>query len=263
MLKKILAMAVMVTAFAWQGCEKETVDEPVDCNANPVQVQLTSVEDSECGANNGTITVSATGGDGNYKYTLDDGQLQASGVFSGLGAGMYELTATDGNNCSSMMEIEVQNSEGLNIDVALTDAGGCGALQGGVTVTAVDGAEPYQYKLGDGPFSATNTFTGLGHGEYDLTVRDATGCEVNQTLRVRSGVSFATSISPIIKTKCAISGCHGGTQAPDFRVFKNIHDNAAQVKTLTGNGTMPQEGSLTQEEINLIACWVDDGALEN
>lgn len=262
MLKKIMAMAVIVTAFAWQGCEKETVDEPVDCNANPVQAQLTSVQFSNCGATDGEVTVSATGGDGKYKYSLDGGTSQQSGVFSGLGAGTYEVTVTDGNNCSSTMEVEVANLEGLNIDVALTDAG-CKTTQGGVTVTAFDGEEPYQYKLGDGAFGSANTFSTLASGEYHLTVRDATGCEVNQTLRVRSGVSFETSISPIIQNKCAISGCHNGTQAPDFRVFKNIQDNAAQVKTLTGNRTMPQKGSLTQNEIDLIACWVDDGALQN
>lgn len=255
-------MAVIVAAFAWQGCEKEKVDEPVDCNANPVQIQLTSVEDSNCGATDGEITVSATGGNGEYKYALDGGTAQASGVFSGLGAGTYELTATDANNCSSAMEVEVQNAAGLNIDVALTDAG-CKTTQGGVTVTAFEGQEPYEFKLGNAAFGPTNTFSGLASGEYNLTVRDATGCEVNQTLHVRSGVSFETSISPIIKNKCAVSGCHNGTQAPDFRVFKNIHDNAAQVKTLTGNRTMPQQGSLTQNEIDLIACWVDDGALQN
>lgn len=262
MMRKVMAMVIIVIAFAWQGCEKETVDEPVDCNANPVQVQLTSVKNSNCGASDGEVTVSATGGNGKYKYALDGGTVQESGVFSALGAGAYEVMVTDGNNCSSTMMVEVANLEGLNIDVALTDAG-CKSAQGGVTVTAFDGEEPYEFKLGDAAFTSTNTFSGLTSGEYDLTVRDATGCEVNQTLRVRSGVSFATSISPIIKNKCAISGCHNGTQAPDFRVFKNIHDNAAQVKTLTGNRTMPQEGSLTQEEINLIACWVDDGALEN
>lgn len=258
-----MAIAVMVTAIAWQGCEKETVDEPVDCNVNPVQVQLVSVEDASCGASNGKVTLGATGGNGEYKFTLGDRAAQESAAFSDLGAGTYEVTATDGNSCTSTMEVSVKNSEGLNIEVALTNAGGCGATQGGATITAFDGTEPYEYRLADGSFVATNSFSGLSAGEYDLTVRDATGCEVNQTLRVLSGVSFSASISPLIKNKCAISGCHNGTQFPDFRVFKNVHDNAAKIKTLTGDGTMPQEGSLTQEEINLIACWVDDGALEN
>lgn len=263
MWKRIMAIAMTVTAIAWQGCEKETIEEPVDCNANPVAVQLVSVEDASCNASDGKVTLNATGGNGAYKYALGDGAAQESAVFSNLGAGTYEVTATDGNNCSSTMEVSVKNRDGLNIAVALKDAGGCGAAQGGATITAFDGAEPYEYRLGDGSFVTTNSFAGLSAGEYALTVRDATGCEVNQTLRVLSGVSFTASISPIIKNKCAISGCHNGTQFPDFRVFKNIHDNAGQVKTLTGNGTMPQQGSLTQDEINLIACWVDDGAPEN
>lgn len=262
MFRKIIATAVIVTAFAWQGCEEETVDEPVDCNVNPVEVQLSSVEHSNCGATDGEVTLSATGGNGKYKFAIDGGTAQESGVFAGLGAGTYEVTATDGNNCSSTMEVEVLNMEGLNIDVESADSG-CKTTQGGVTVTAFDGNEPYAYKLGDAAFSTSNTFSGLGSGDYPLTVRDASGCEVNQTVKVRSGVSFDASISPIIENKCAVSGCHNGSQAPDLRVFKNIHDNAGTIKTVTGNGSMPQNGTLTQNEKDLIACWVDDGALDN
>ena len=258
---RVLIISVLTILFS--GCEKETIDEPVDCNANPVELELVSTEDSNCSSDDGEVEVNARGGNGQYKYSLDNGAPQESATFSGLDAGTYEITAVDGNNCSATLEVAVKNRDGLNIDVQVDDSGGCGASQGTVTVSAFDGVEPYTYKLNDGSFGSDNTFTGLARGEYDLIVQDAGGCQVTQTLRVQSGVSFANSISPIIEAKCAISGCHNGTQFPDFRVFKNIHDNAANVKTLTGNGTMPQNGSLTQEEINLIACWVDDGAPQN
>jgi hypothetical protein len=94
-------------------------------------------------------------------------------------------------------------------------------------------------------------------------VKDASGCEIEQTVRITSGIGYAASIAPIIQNNCAVSGCHSGTQAPDFRVFKNIQDNAAQIKVLTGNKTMPQNGTLSQSQIDMIACWVDDGAPAN
>jgi hypothetical protein len=110
---------------------------------------------------------------------------------------------------------------------------------------------------------AGNTFSGLPRGDYTVVVGDDTGCEVSQVVRVTSGVSFSGTLAKIIEKNCAISGCHAGSQFPDFRVFKNIHDNALQIKKLTGDHTMPQQGSLTQAEINTIACWVDDGAANN
>jgi len=79
-----------------------------------------------------------------------------------------------------------------------------------------------------------------------------------------SGVSFSASISPIISTNCALPQCHGGSPfLPDFREFSIIQSKAAKIRTRTQNRSMPQIGSLTQQEIDLIACWVDDGALDN
>ena len=253
---------ITISVYAFAACEKETVDEPVDCNANPVGVELISTTDSNCATDDGEIEVEGTGGNGSYKYSLDGGAAQTSPIFSGLAVGLYEVTATDGNNCSGTLEVEVRNREGLNISVAV-QASGCKKSEGSLTVTAVDGPGPYTYKLDNGTFASTNTFTGLPSGEYAVTARDAGGCEVTQNLRVGSGVSFETSVSTIISTKCAVSGCHNGSQAPDLRTFTNIHANAANIKTLTANGTMPVNGTLTQEQKDLIACWVDDGALQN
>ena len=260
MWKKIIVIAL--TAYAAAGCEKETVEEPVDCNANPVEVELISTTDSNCATDDGEIEVAGTGGDGSYKYSLEGGAPQSSPTFSGLAAGLYEITVTDGNNCEGILEVEVRNREGLNISVD-AQGSGCKKSEGSLTITAVDGPEPYTYKLNNGAFGTANTFTGLASGEYAVTVRDAGGCEVTQTLDVTSGVSFATSVSPIIETKCAVSGCHNGTQAPDLRTFSSIHANAANIKTLTANGSMPMNGTLTQEQKDLIACWVDDGAPQN
>lgn len=254
---------ILMLTVLFSGCEKETIEEPVDCNNNPVELQLVSSEDSNCASDDGRVEVAATGGNGQFKYKLGDGAPQSSAVFSDLGAGTYEISAIDGNNCSATLEVAVKNRDGLNIDVQVDDSGGCGVSEGAITITAFDGVEPYAYKLNDGSFGSANNFTGLPHGEYDLIVQDAGGCEVSQPVKVLSGVSFAASVSPIIEGNCAISGCHNGSQSPDLRVFKNIHDNAAKVKTVTGNGSMPQNGTLTQEEIDLIACWVDDGAPEN
>ena len=80
---------------------------------------------------------------------------------------------------------------------------------------------------------------------------------------IPTGVSFTASVAPIITASCSTIDCHGGSQSPDFRVFENIRNNASKIKEFTESGFMPQSGSLTPEEINLIGCWVDDGALDN
>jgi hypothetical protein len=80
-------------------------------------------------------------------------------------------------------------------------------------------------------------------------------------------VSFSNNIAPLISGNCAISGCHvDGLQLPTLENYQQISQNAQAIKTKTGNGTMPPAGSgksLTLEEINQIACWVESGAQDN
>lgn len=249
-------------SVTWQGCEKETVDGPVDCTKNPVVLELVSATDADCALNDGRIEVEASGGSGTYMFMLNDGAEQSSPVFEALGAGVYEITAKDKNNCTTTLEATVNSSSGMTATAEATDSG-CKSSNATVTVNADNGTPPYQYKLGTGSFSETNSFSNLSAGDYTVVIKDATGCEISRKVDVKSGISYSQTISGIIETKCAISGCHNGSQAPDFRNFTNIRNNASQIKTLTGNGTMPQEGSLTQEQIAQLACWVDDGAPQN
>lgn len=75
-------------------------------------------------------------------------------------------------------------------------------------------------------------------------------------------ISFVTDIQPIINNKCI--SCHNGSQPiPDFRTYQVIKNNAAKVKQLTASRVMPQTGTLTDAQIKLIGCWVDDGAPDN
>jgi len=74
-------------------------------------------------------------------------------------------------------------------------------------------------------------------------------------------VTFNDTILPIISTYCAISGCHvPGTGRQNFLVNNTIKDNAEEMKERTQIRDMPRRGSLTQKQIDQIACWVDNGA---
>lgn len=84
-------------------------------------------------------------------------------------------------------------------------------------------------------------------------------------------ITFSADIRPIILTKCAILDCHNGDMGPDLNWtnFDQFHARAASglVKYRVTNRIMPPSfstaGPLSQEEINAIACWSDQGALNN
>lgn len=244
------------------GCATDDLNPPMDCSVEGPGLEVTEVGEADCGESTGFITVAATGGSGTYEYSLNGGEFGAEPRFESLPTGSYTIVVRDENGCEASVSQNVSNKEGVNITLTTTEAG-CGTTMGEISVTPVGGEGPYVYSVDDGPFQDEPTFSNLAAGEYVVTVRDATDCESSQSVRVNSGVSFAADIQPIITNSCAINDCHNGNQFPDFRVFKNIKDNAANVKKLTGDGTMPDEGSITQAQIDAIACWVDDGAIQN
>lgn len=244
------------------GCTSDDLRPPVDCETEGPVIQVTESGDADCNEQNGFVDVQATGGVGDYQYSVDGGAPQSETLFEGLGAGTHTATVMDESGCIGTISFNISNKEGVNLALAAT-AAGCGDADGTITVTPEGGEGPYVFSIDDGEFQDASEFTNLSPGEYVVTVRDQTNCQSSQTVRVSSGISFATSIQPIITSSCAINDCHNGNQFPDFRVFKNIHENAANIKKLTGDRTMPDEGSLTQSQIDEIACWVDDGALQN
>ncbi len=83
--------------------------------------------------------------------------------------------------------------------------------------------------------------------------------------------SFAADVKPIIETKCAISGCHNGDLGAEvnWTNFEEFQKRATSglVKFRVTHRIMPPSnspaGPLTQDQINAIACWSDQGALAN
>jgi len=80
-----------------------------------------------------------------------------------------------------------------------------------------------------------------------------------------STASLSADIQPIIQTNC--TGCHtAGTGRVDFTVKDNIIQYASAIRTNTQSGTMPPPASgrtLTDDQKELIFCWVENGAKDN
>jgi uncharacterized membrane protein len=74
-------------------------------------------------------------------------------------------------------------------------------------------------------------------------------------------ISFINDIKPIIDNNCV--SCHNGNQFPDLRTYNGISANSRIVKEQVVNRTMPIGGSLSNEEIELISCWIDNGSKNN
>lgn len=267
---RTVKLTQLVTLLAFTAaCVSHQEGEFTDCSTNKPEISISSKTDpTSCDSNDGKIIAAGTAGEEPYQFRLNTEAYQASSTFDGLGGGTYTVTIKDAKGCETTTEA-VLTIAGSNLTATseTTADTECLGNNGSVSVTASGTNSPFQYKLGTGSFGTESTFTGLKNGEYTITIKDALNCSITVTTTVArgtTGVSYANDIAPIIAGNCAISGCHvSGSQSPNFASKANVISNAARIKVRTGNRTMPMGGSLTQNQIDLIACWVDDGAKDN
>lgn len=253
------------------ACANHSEEEMVDCATSGLTLAVDNHGNpSGCGVEDGTITVSGTGGRTPYQFSIDGSKFQANGAFSKLLGGSYTVTLKDANGCETTADVALQvPSSDLAASAETTSDTGCGEDTGTITITATGTKAPFEYKLGTGSFGANNVFENLANGQYSVTVRDADNCSevVSATVaRGGSGITYSGDVKNIIQTNCAVTGCHvAGSQSPNFTQFTNINANAATIKARTGARSMPPAGrtALSQSDIDQIACWVDDGALNN
>ncbi len=243
-------------------------EDPVDCEkSGPLLILESVVNATSCSSNDGVISVSASGGREPYAFIINDQLTESTGEILNLPAGSYSVVVRDANNCTKAIDNITILAEDFSFTTTLQPNTSCLSGNGAVTIDVVNTNPPYQFRLGNGSFSETNTFAGLKTGSHLITVQDNNNCMITLQVTIpkgNTGTSWTNEIKPILEKNCAISGCHNGvSRVNDFRKFQDAKTHAADIKSMTHDRSMPFEGSLTQAEINLIACWVDDGAMQN
>jgi hypothetical protein len=268
MIKKnnILALLTSISfslLFLLISCTNNKGPDPLDCTVNPVLIQSVNSTDAGCGQSNGSIQIVAKGGNGKYMYSLDGINFQDSGKFTGLLAGNYNISVKDGNECNVSESATVANNSGFSFSFTTTESG-CGGSAGSITLTVTSGIPPFQYKIEGAAYQASNVITGLPRGKYNVFAKDSIGCEVTAQVQILTGISLDKDIMPLLASNCAVSGCHDGKSGiVDWTIKTNVISKASLIKQKTQDKSMPKGGSITDAEIQTIACWVDDGAKNN
>ena len=128
----------------------------------------------DCGAANGSVTINASGGSGNYHYSW------GAQTVDNLSAGVYEVTVTDTNTgCTgSVIFTLLDDSGGVNVVVNDVVIACAGDMDGTViyTVTYTPGfAHPADTTIQDA--NGNEYVNGdLPPGDYCVVINDANGC---------------------------------------------------------------------------------------
>ncbi len=132
----------------------------------------------------GSINLNITAGTEPYDFFWSDnmGGIQQTRT---VGRGSYRVSITDGNNCVTEYEIDVEAPEPLgpvlydctNANISLR------------SLKAQGGSPPYLYSVNDVNFSTSLLFEQLDPGSlYDLTIKDQNGCLYSQPFQLPTGI---------------------------------------------------------------------------
>jgi gliding motility-associated-like protein len=196
------ATAVGIDAGAYQvivsdanGCQDSLavlIEEP-----DSLLLSLDDLTHVLCnGATSGSINLSTTGGTSAYSYLWSNGG-GANEDLSNATAGVYTLTVTDANACTSQLSATITEPAALTINLAGTNILCFGGIDGEVDATVNGGVSPYTYGwTGPNGFtSAVEDINALSTGTHTLTVTDSNNCVMNESITITQPADVVITFS--------------------------------------------------------------------
>lgn len=167
----------------------------VSNTAGPTAVISNSSNITCAGGNNGSATVTASGGAGPYTYlwTPSGG---TSSVATGLPAGNFSVNVTDVNGCASSANVILTEPPALTAAIASTSDVACAGGSGGSATALANGGSPgYTYSWSPGAGSG-NSVSGLTAGTYAVVITDNNGCTATASATINQPTPLTVAITP-------------------------------------------------------------------
>ncbi len=188
------------------------------------------------GDENARISVQGQGSN-TFSYQLQGGSPRSSGVFSGLGSGVYiiETRVVGGSACAETDTITIVEPTLLLAEVTLSVNTTCGDNNGALTVSASGGAGAYSYTWSNG--ATTASITGLTAGDYTVTVTDANGCTATAAGSIEP--STAVGIEVISMTAATCGTADGALEVEAFGAVAPVSYRLGATGASQGSGISP------------------------
>ena len=198
-----------------------------------VVVTLQNIHHVSCnGGSDGSIAVSASGGQAPYTYAWSNGASGAS--VTNLAAGSYLVTASDNNGCSVVKVYNITQPAPITIQINATGQNLC-AADSLVDLTAVATGDhpPFTGAWSNGVTGLTNN--DLAAGTYMITVTDNSGCTATSSYTVTSPTTLSLTL---VTTDETAPGANDGTSKANVSggspAYSYLWSNGATTDSIGG-----------------------------
>jgi len=171
-LSGLTAGSYRVTVTDARNCAASSsvvVAEPVAIN-----VAMSGQMPSCSGDANGAVWGQAAGGSPPYRYSWNVVNSPNNDSLFGRPGGVYELTVTDGNNCSSSATYTLTDPAGILLSLQVDAISCTNDADGRIEAVFSGGTLPLSLRWSNN--SSNSVQTNLAPGLYALTITDARGC---------------------------------------------------------------------------------------
>ncbi len=175
----------------------------INVGNNPSLPTLTATpQQSFCELNNGSITLSVSGGVAPYTFAWDNGA--SSQNLTGIASGSYEVTVTGANGCTRTLTVNVNNSNPvINVSANVVDNTTCLAIGNGAVSLNVSPPNSYTYIWNTG--AVTPGLTGLLPGTYTVTVSAGGACTRELEVTIDDEPNEPQLSSTQVDARCGLS----------------------------------------------------------
>ena len=203
-------IVAVTDANGCQSTAQVTINEPL-----PILAATTSITNVSCiGGNDGSATITTTGGTPPFSYLWSNGDLFPTA--NNLIAGIHFVTITDNNNCTSTTSVTLTEppiltvSTSGNVNVSCFDG-----TDGSFNVDVLGGTPPYLIDW-SGPITTNSTTlpsqgsanaTNLEAGSYQIIVTDVNGCQSSTSNILLHPTEIQTVETSNIASTCG--ACNG------------------------------------------------------
>jgi len=163
-------------------------------------VSVEAYEPTCSSGNDGSIAFAVYGGSGVYTYAWSNGNT--TDAMGGLGEGVYIILITDAIDTNYVV-VDLYTPP-ITAELTMEESS-CGMANGTASVAALDGAPPYSFLWSDGQVGPTAV--GLAPGAYEVTITDANGCSITESVTVLAVPNIA--VNKIISPSTCLSTMDG------------------------------------------------------
>jgi gliding motility-associated-like protein len=165
-----------------------TITQP----STALALSTASSSNTTCGLNNGSATVSASGGTTGYTYNwLPSGGTGTAAT--ALASGTYTVTVSDANLCTATTTATIGASTGVSAAITAQTNVTCFAGNNGSATVTPSGGTTYTYSWTGGGGTAA-TASSLAAGTYTVTVTSAS-CSNTTTVTITQPPTITTAIT--------------------------------------------------------------------